>query len=209
MARSRLRFATVVLGLVPGAVACTGILGLSDYEKVECTPGQCVDGGGIDGSLPVRDAEAGVLDASGTGPVQWPQFRMPNYPQDGGPDANIVTYTSDNDTVRDNVSKLVWRKVASPSELTFAEAGPFCQSLPGFDRWRLPSRIELVTLLDFSANLAISAVFPSTAPNPHWTQSEVRPYAGSRWTVTFGSGAGPKPALETTRARVRCVKDVQ
>ena len=98
MARSRAPYvgrrraaAVLVAAAVPAIVACNGLLGIDEYEKVACTGGFC--DGGVDAPRDATndaDRTAPPVDAQGTQPVAWAKFRMPNYLEDGGPDANLA-----------------------------------------------------------------------------------------------------------------------
>jgi hypothetical protein len=215
MARSRRRLlAVAAVASVLLAFACNGIVGLDDYEKVSCTGGRC-DGGAPDALTDVvidgNRADARV-DASGTLPVSWAHFRMPNYVVDGGPDANLMAYTPASGGILDTVTKLVWREPIPDAERnarTWEEAQKICAAA-GPEKWRLPSRIELVTLLDLTQRPAVDKVFQSTDEMAYWTTSEVRGLPAAdrrRWTVNFTESAGVGTAKENgDRAGVRCVK---
>ncbi|MDF2696509.1 MAG: hypothetical protein K0S65_4892, partial [Labilithrix sp.] len=78
-------------GVALALLACNGILGISDYERGECSGGGlCFDSGAPDGA---RDGAPDVLalDASGTKPVRWAHFVMPNYDA-GAATENVPTY---------------------------------------------------------------------------------------------------------------------
>ncbi len=212
--------------LFSGMLACNALLGISDYERAEC-------GGGVCGLVPVdatatppptpapMDAsivDAEFRDAPGSEPVRWATFRMPNYvPRDASApvDNAPMTYTVvSGEGVSDTLTGLVWRfpMPENSTNLTYQEAVARCES-----PWRLPSRIELVTLLDLAQPGAkVAPVFQSPAPGiaqgVHWTLSEVRPFAiesASRWVVDFGEGGVKKRAERTGRAAVLCVKGTQ
>jgi hypothetical protein len=211
MARSRgYVFALGVPLAVLGLFACSNIVGLDDYDKVVCT-GLVCDAG----TTTRRDAQTAdgpsLLDASGSSPVQWPRFKMPNYPQDGGPTENRASYAGDAGAVVDNVSKLVWREPVEAGVSTFQEARAKCAAITTGGRWRLPSRIELITLIDLRGAPTIDRTFASTESIPYWTSSEARPYPlgaeRRRWIVNFANGA-PDIRNENERAGVRCIKDL-
>jgi hypothetical protein len=207
---ARFRRGAVAFGVplaVLGLFACSNIVGLDDYEKVVCTGLVC--DGGTDARRDVQTSDASTLDASGTSPVQWPRFKMPNYPQDGGPTENRASYSGDAGVVVDNVSKLVWREPVEPGIYTFEEARAKCAAITAGGRWRLPSRIELVTLLDLRKTPAIDPMFASTESTAYWTSSEVRPYTERRrWVVSFTALVGPETRSENEKAAVRCIKDL-
>ncbi len=90
------------------------------------------------------------------------------------------------------------------------EAIRYCQQLVlGDQRWRLPSRIELESLLDLTqSTIAIDPTFfPGTDREPYWsiTPELVPAFAGSTWRVSFQlrwSTAEPRASA----APVRCVR---
>lgn len=219
MAPSRRRLLLAFAGslLVPAAVACNGIIGLSDYKRVECNGGEVCDGGGgpdvlVDGSPDGDRPDVVGVDASGTSPVSWAHFKMPNYLQVGGPTENIQSYSPTDGGFLDNVSKLVWQEpIVDKGEKTWDEAQKICAGITQGGKWRLPSRIELVTLLDLTKSPTIdTASFLSTEGTAYWTTSEVRPIVKGavikHWTVEFGTGGlGMKD--ENLKAAVRCIKD--
>jgi hypothetical protein len=216
--RRRIVSALAGVVVVPAAVvACNDIIGLSDYKRVECTGLVCADSGALfDGPL-VDSGDGGTdptVDASGTHPVRWAAWPMPNYVipgADATTNPNPMSYSKFDGGVLDNVTKLVWAQPmpAEAANRSFADATAFCEKLPN-GPWRLPSRIELVTLLDLSKDGAakIDATFAGTPASAHWTSSEVRPFGRDRkyWVVDFGEG-GLAQLEETSRAAVRCVKD--
>lgn len=199
----------------PLVLACNSLIGLSDYEKGDCSGGgDCGDGGRTDvvttdAPNDVR-ADVAPIDASGTKPVRWPQFKMPNYPQDGGPGENIPTYDGGGGVIVDGVSKLVWLEPVIAGDKTYEEAVSACAAAPG-GGWRLPSRIELVTLLDLTPSKPVkidTTVFPSTKAARYWTSSEVRPDVNGvrqHWVVDFEVGGLGKRDVKAT-AGVRCIK---
>jgi hypothetical protein len=198
-------------------VACNGLIGLDDFERVECTGGKCdgggIEGGGFDGGGDATpDGPVNVVDAAGTLPVSWAHFRMPNYPQDGGPDANLMSYEPTTGGVHDKVSGLVWREpIAEKGPHSFDDAKAICEAAPS-GPWRLPSRIELVTLLDLTQGSPSidKATFPSTEAIAYWTSSVVRDTSGAPtnqiWTVDFGGSPGVDQTDATGTAGVRCIK---
>lgn len=217
--RRRISWALAGSCVMPLALACNGVIGLSDYRRGECSGGGvCSDAGPLfDGTVadsPVDGDRPDVTtDASGTRPVSWAAWPMPNYdagaPIDNAPMAYDVVVSQG---FQDRITKLVWRHPMPPeaANATYAKALEICAS-----PWRLPSRIELVTLLDMGQNGAkIAPVFkapdPGTPQGVHWTFSEVRPFGedGRRehWVVDFGVGGVAKRDENGGQAAVRCVK---
>ena len=107
-----------------------------------------------------------------------------------------ANYTIGADTVTDNVTGLIWQKAVTADTYNWAEAKTYCAglSLGGQPGWRLPTRIELFSIVDSStANPAINTTaFPSTPPVNFWTStpldSSVGFGAGNAWIVQFGAG---------------------
>lgn len=190
-----------------------------------CTLGakECADGG-------VRSCEAGS-DGCGAwktetcstplvceryeGPTcadgNWAEWPMPNTTQGDFP--NPLSYTSNDDgTVTDNVTKLMWEQTASSSTLVWEDAISYCtaQRTAGYADWRLPTMIELVSLLDLERNSpAINPIyFPSTPAEEFWSSSG-EPSNGICWSVNFsGNTASGAVGLEWTNGkyRARCLR---
>jgi hypothetical protein len=208
------------------AVACNAIIGIDDFRRTECGIGPCGDlpDGGPDQIVPDRiDPDAGGdtgADAPpGVGPVSWAQFPMPNYQStvDAGTgvrpiDSGII----DDDVLEDKVTGLVWRRAvigAAPGQDFFYPAAQGeCQKLPN-GPWRLPKRIELVTLLSYghAAPFIDQAAFTGVAKVRVWTSSEVRPVDGRYWVISFDTGALEQLNGGDNKdfAKVLCVKDKQ
>jgi hypothetical protein len=137
----------------------------------------------------------------------WAQWPMPEPASAGLP--NPANYTVNVDgTVRDNVTGLTWQRDVPASTYTWDQAKTYCASLSlAGTGWRLPSRIELVSLVDFTRyNPAIdTTAFPNTPSVWFWTSSAVAGSSGGAWYVafyngyTYGTGVG-------SYSRVRCVR---
>jgi hypothetical protein len=189
-------------------VACNALTGLSDYERVQCTGLVCDGGADPDVFAPDGSPDGGVdarVDAEGTLPVSWAAWPMPNY--DAGPETSTpVSYQPTAGGVFDGVTRLAWQDPIPPGSVnvTLADARRICSG-----EWRLPSRIELVTLLDLSQGGAkIHPTFAGAPGARHWTFSEVRPVdpANRRyWSVDFGNG-GLAQLGQNETAAVRCVR---
>jgi len=190
MAASR-RLLVGLAAVLPLAAACQLVLGLDRYEKV--------DGGQDAGPDELLTSEAGGQDVTApdvfSAPIQWAATRMPNPRFNvGASDANfnfLDAYVVLDGAVSDPIFNRIWSPGASAAG-TFEAATAYCeaQTIAG-KKGRLPTRIELVSLLDFTTSAGPSAlpgVFDGGQIPRMWTSSPVRPYNGNSvqyWVVDF------------------------
>lgn len=124
--------------------------------------------------------------------------------------ANPENYdVSTNDVVGDRVTGLMWQREAPNEFFTFDAAAKHCAALTlaGFHDWRLPSRIELVSILD-STRVQPSinaAIFPNTANDGFWTSSVAADSPSTAWYVYFYFGY-PKTDDRGNKFSTRCVR---
>jgi hypothetical protein len=162
------------------------------------------------------NAGAGGTAVGGGADPNWAQWPMPNGPVDvaaGAP--NPMAYTDNGDgTVTDKVTGLVWQQAASSTQSTWSNATTSCTTLFSLAhlRWRLPTAIELVSLLDDGVAapgpMIDTTAFPGTpASSTFWSSTPVadsNPTPTDAWAVDFGrgyvSGAG-----KSAQYYVRCV----
>jgi hypothetical protein len=151
-----------------------------------------------------------------TGHETWAYWPMPNPdaavgPWDGAPMLpHTMTYDAGTDggnlVAYDVVTGLTWQRGYDPAS-SLADAWNKCVGLHGAG-WRVPTRIELVSLLDFTVAsgqpLISASAFPGTAPLSYWTSSPVAGSDGGVWTVSFQSGL-----TDNTGAAVSVVRCVQ
>jgi len=202
-------------------VACDALLGLGSYENVACAfdchdaAQEAAQGAGGDagderdavtdgGAHDVGDAGIVVTPDSGwpvpTAHELWAHWPMPNPDAAAGPDSEPLPHTMTYDAgaddgggpvVVDVVTRLSWSRQAQTAS-TYDDAWKACVFLGS--GWRVPTRIELVSLIDFtqlSGSPTIEpSVFPSVKALPTWTSSAVAGDAApaSYWTVDFTTG---------------------
>jgi hypothetical protein len=122
---------------------------------------------------------------------------------------NPASYTVEGDTVKDNVTGLVWQRTVPTQTYDWAGAKAYCASLSlgGLTEWRLPSRIELVSLVDFTKfDPSIdTTAFPSTPSSVFWSSSPVAVYGGA-WYVDFHDGGTYSGGASSHYHAVRCVR---
>jgi hypothetical protein len=151
---------------------------------------------------------AGTGGAAGTG--DWAEWPMPNDQVDvtgGAP--NLESYTDNGDgTVTDNVTGLMWQQAVPATTYSWAQAVAYCPTLTlaGHSDWRLPSRIELVSIADPGHSPSInSTYFPSTPTKLYWSSSEFVGSSSEAWIASFTDGSSGQEVVFSTY-NVRCVR---
>jgi hypothetical protein len=185
--------------------------------------GSVTDSGG--GGTPATGPDGGAACASLTGPADkaYPRWPMPNPVAAALP--NPFSYTDNGDgTVLDNVTKLTWQKdvIQATQSYTWADAPAYCSSLtltaPAGSTWQVPTRIQLLSLVDYTTGAAMDGPFLGSDEPPGgkytWTGT---PWVVSQlvdagkpqdaWMVNFGGGGGltSNAASQSDAEYVRCV----
>jgi iron(II)-dependent oxidoreductase len=137
----------------------------------------------------------------------------PDYPVWGiRPESPPAEWFKDNGdgTVGDTQSKLVWQKEDSGDTKDWAGAKGYCQGLALGSKsdWRLPTRAEVLTLVDFGK--AVPVIVPPfvgslSTPSYFWTSGAFLGAVGQAWAVSTDHG-GSYFFPGTTQNRVRCVR---
>jgi len=141
-------------------------------------------------------------------PARWALWPMPNAPSSGLP--NPQSYDSGAaGGVLDNVTGLMWQRRVDSITMTFDDANARCDRLEvgGYRDWRLPSRIELVSILDL-AEIQPSIdrdAFARTPSDWFWTSSVASDSPTEAWYVYFYFGYA-KTDERRSRFSVRCVR---
>ena len=144
------------------------------------------------------------------GDVDWAEWPVPNSPADPG-SPNSQSFTDNGDgTVTDDVTQLMWQRDADPGTFTLPQALGFCQmaATGGYHDWRLPSQIELLSLVDYAAPTggpAIDAPLAASTAGRYWSATANQASTMYVWGVDFDSGA-PAPADQMSTAYARCVR---
>ena len=110
--------------------------------------------------------------------------------------------------VTDKVTKLIWQRAVDLGSYTWDTAKTYCGSLAlaGFTDWRLPTRIELVSILGAGFSPTIDGTaFPSTPAANFWTSSAAVFPPSSAFAVGFTSATTTTETV-TGSLRVRCVR---
>jgi hypothetical protein len=156
-------------------------------------------GGGAGGSPePVDD---GILS-------EWALWSVPNSPNHNL--NNLFNYdTDDADVTIDQVTGLTWQKHALGTALTWQEAMDACDALTlgAKDDWRLPTRMELVSILDYDKTdpATDSDAFPATKHDYYWASSVAVAAPNRHWQVDFSQGS-VFPEDSAQKYYARCVR---
>lgn len=146
----------------------------------------------------------------------WACWPMPNPSGSGLP--NPASYRDEGDVVHDEVTGLVWQKQAPSETFTWQAALDHCAALDlgGRSDWRLPSRVELMSIMDFTASGAKldASAFPGAQGGFHKTASDwvltiLQTGAGSgrdfAWAFNLSDGIVSNAYSKAEPARLRCV----
>ncbi len=207
--RFRLAFAVI-------AVASAGFGGCREHRS---PPAEAVALNEADAAIAPRSGPAPVDAAAKKqapfvpreAPEPWATWRMPNTPLPGLPNPQKYD-TQKLEVVVDEVTGLMWQRNVVNEFLTFDEAQRRCErlALGGYDDWRLPSRIELVSILDMAQTQPSinRAAFPQTPTDWFWTSTVSAGSDSEAWYVYFYSGY-PKTNDTGNRFSVRCVRNAR
>lgn len=178
--------------------------------------GACVQIVGIEDPKPIGDTSSSSSGSSTTssggssgnpgGP--WVAWRMPNPASAGLPNPSHYGVDTTNDVVMDKVTGLMWQRSIAQTVYTWDEAKSYCQDLVlgPYDDWRLPSRIELVSIVDYTQwDPAIDTAFPNTPSVDFWSASVYADIPENAWTVEFYEGDSYPPPMSSAFS-VRCVR---
>ena len=157
--------------------------------------------------VPESAERLGCSEACAHVRADWP---MPHPPDSGLP--NAASYSASDGVVTDGITHLKWESRPRNAELTWEGAARYCESLElgGAADWRLPSVIELMSLIDFTQSPMIDNRVFSATSSPYWTVQRGTE-SGTYWTLSFRDGstndaAGRHDGAAPTTLPVRCVR---
>lgn len=113
--------------------------------------------------------------------------------------------------VYDRLTHLTWQRLAPPDVLSWQTAATYCNSLSlaGYTRgWRLPTRIELASIVDYSRqgpSLDTKMFKGDNLLDKFWTSSVMNAQGGLKWVINFSSGYVSSDS-PTTLHLLRCVR---
>lgn len=117
-----------------------------------------------------------------------------------------------NAAVRDNNTGLVWEQSPDLTTRTWVEATTYCvnKTVGGTKGWRLPSVVELASMIDPSliAPFVPANVFNGVQSASYWsaTTFAVGTPPDSSWLLDFSLGIAPTPILRANPLLVWCVR---
>jgi hypothetical protein len=121
-------------------------------------------------------------------------------------------YTNNGDgTVTDIVTSLMWQQSSSTMKLDWTAANNYCSSLSlrGYADWRLPSTIELLSIVDYAkidpAPSINTSIFTNTQVSHYWSSTSFAGSSADAWAVYFGGG-GTASAAKSNALYTRCVR---
>ncbi|MEW5855726.1 MAG: DUF1566 domain-containing protein [Myxococcota bacterium] len=197
----------LVAGLLSSVVGAQACLPASRCEtdahcnaNEECAAGRCrvrtdatssSSGGGADAGSP----DAGPVDRNW---ADWPL--APDRPTD---------FTTTPETVTDNLTGLTWQRTVIAEPLAWSNAVAYCNDLvyADADDWRLPTMIELVSIVSFDVyEPAINTTaFPATPLDYFWSATHYTNSQLKAWTLHFKFGFTYNDDVAVPH-QVRCVR---
>jgi hypothetical protein len=192
------------LAVVPFLAGCgrdTANGGPSSHPAGGCAgQAMCPDAGNGDSGAGSVFCDESAVEP---GPA-WANWPVPHPPSSDLP--NPASYdVRQAGVVIDNVTGLMWQETGFV-ELTADEATSRCAELEaaGHCDWRLPSRIELVSLVDFTRAPAIDV---TAFPDVTGEYLSASTHAGSRWRIGFDGATRLLTESQVPRGSVRCVRN--
>jgi hypothetical protein len=126
------------------------------------------------------------------------------------PPATSGTFEAGGGVVTDAVTGLVWQRTVASGQLTWQAARGYCAGLAagGATDWRLPTRVELMTLVmhDGRSPAIDGSAFPGTPAAAFWSDTPLHCLVSGRaWFLSFDAGySGNSQGSELNYAR--CVR---
>lgn len=150
----------------------------------------------------------------GCGTHKWACWPMPNPAGSGLP--NPASYTDMGDVVHDDVTCLDWHKTASPDTYDNAGAIAYCENstVGGYDDWRVPTRVELASIVDWTRSTLLDPVFTAQGgfhkTGSNWVLTIEQRGAGAgrdvAWAYNMSDGIVSNNRSAADQDRVRCVR---
>lgn len=179
--------------------------------------GGAASGGTATGGVATGGTSSGECVPSTCGSHKWACWPMPNPAGAGLP--NPASFTDlGGGIVRDDVTCLEWEASPPSDNFVWQDALDYCDglSLGGASDWRLPTRVEMTSIVDFTQSPAIDrGAFPGAQSGFHKTASDwiltIRQQGAGQgkdfaWAFNLGDGIVSNAYSKATAARLRCVR---
>ncbi len=119
---------------------------------------------------------------------------------------NPMAFVTTAVSASDRNTGLTWQRQDDASLRIWTEAQGYCDNmvLDGFDDWRLPTALELTTIVDYGKTGTVidGQVFPNAHAADYWT---VISQTDTAWAVNFSLGTG-SAISSSSKAYTRCVR---
>ncbi|MDH4163516.1 MAG: DUF1566 domain-containing protein [Nitrospirota bacterium] len=182
-------------------------------ESAESIAASAQTRAGITGKIP-DTGQTICSDSSGT-LIACPLTDNP-LAQDGSYTIDAPSFTDNVDgTITDSVTGLMWQKTDDGTTLNWTSANSYCEGLVlpvgGYSDWRLPSRMELLTIVDYGKKSpAIDMTFFTKTAGVwghYWSNTSSIFYLNEYyvWYVDFSNGSTSHDK-KTGLGAVRCVR---
>lgn len=153
-----------------------------------------------DGATGDAASESGPLDG---GDPRWPSWPLP---PDAPTSANYAVVSgADGALVTDRTTGLVWQDSVPSTKRDLAEAHAYCNDLvyDGLSNWRLPTRIEAISIMKFEptlggTELAAPGISAIVGADFEWTASTYPPAQDRGWSIGLAN-------ITLTQSSDRCV----
>jgi Protein of unknown function (DUF1566) len=194
-----MRFFGGLFAALFGLAACNDAGGrepLADGDERPSDAG-AGEGGSSDGAtdgVTGGDGTDGADAACGTvaPPHAWSSWIMPNPVRSGLPNPASYTVSDSGNQVTDTVTGLTWQRNLDTLTYTWDDAKQLCACaiIDGIGGWRLPSRIELVSITDWTTSgpSIDSNAFPGTPSESFWSSTMLSSATTLAYLVYFANG---------------------
>ncbi|SEM24258.1 Fibronectin type III domain-containing protein [Syntrophus gentianae] len=197
---------------------------LGNTSQYSGNPVTCTPKANVSGAYDLPDTrQTACYDQNGT--VITCPAQDQSLAQDGSYDIPLSYTDNGNGTVTDNNTGLIWQKRDDGRRYNWYRAsGTYHKTynpssyntcgqllLGGYSNWRLPSKIELMTLVDYGISNSSPKINTTYFPDTKDDYLTVTSFAGDiekSWIVGFGNG-GIAPTSKAKESSVRCVRGEQ
>jgi len=131
--------------------------------------------------------------------------------EDSDYEINLPSYTDNGSgTITDNVTGLIWQKEDDDITRVWDDAVSYCNdlSLASYSDWRLSSKKELMSIVDYGTySPSIDATdFSATNASKYWSSTTLASNSSYAWPVHFSDGSVDDGYIKTYSYYVRCVR---